>query len=107
MLLIADQSRDPQYYQKLQLVTATSLAVKSGSAEIVLPIGADIRFWPMPSVQARVHLPPKVLITSNPGNKDIGSLDWLIRKYAVTVLPSVESLKVLRGRQSHAAGPSQ
>jgi CHAT domain-containing protein len=54
---------------------------------------------------ALTSLPPHVLITSDPGNKDLGSLDWLIRKYAVTVLPSVASLKVLRGHQSVVAAP--
>jgi CHAT domain-containing protein len=48
---------------------------------------------------ALTSLPPHVFITSDPSNKDLGSLDWLIRKYAVTVLPSVASLKVLRGKQ--------
>lgn len=54
---------------------------------------------------ALTSLPPQVLITSDPSNKDLGSLDWLIRKYAVTILPSVESLKVLRGQQSVVAAP--
>jgi CHAT domain-containing protein/Tfp pilus assembly protein PilF len=54
---------------------------------------------------ALTSLPPHVLITSDPGNKDFVSLDWLVRKYAVTVLPSVASLKVLRGQQSVAAAP--
>ena len=47
---------------------------------------------------ALTSLPPQVLITSDPGGKDLVSLDWLIRKYAVTVLPSIASLKILRGQ---------
>jgi hypothetical protein len=44
-----------------------------------------------------------VLIISDPNGKDFASLDWLVRKYAVTVLPSVASLKSLRGEQSTVA----
>jgi CHAT domain-containing protein len=54
---------------------------------------------------ALTSLPPHILITSDPSNKDLPSLDWLIRKYAVTVLPSVASLKVLRGQQVVVAAP--
>ena len=52
---------------------------------------------------ALTSLPPQVLITTDPDGKDGSSLDWLIRKYAVTVLPSVASLKVLRGEESIVA----
>ena len=53
---------------------------------------------------ALTSLPPQVLITSDPGDKDdLVSLDWLIRKYAVTVLPSIASLKILRGEKSTVA----
>ena len=52
---------------------------------------------------ALTSLPPQVLITSDPEGKDLASLDWLIRKYAITVLPSVASLKVLRGAKSIVA----
>ena len=45
---------------------------------------------------ALTSLPPQVLITSDPGGKDLASVDWLVRKYAITVLPSVASLKILR-----------
>ena len=52
---------------------------------------------------ALTSLPPQVLITSDPNGKDFASLDWLIRKYAVTVLPSIASLKILRGEKSTVA----
>jgi CHAT domain-containing protein len=52
---------------------------------------------------ALTSLPPQVLITSEPGDKDLVSLDWLIRKYAVTVLPSIASLKILRGGKTTVA----
>ena len=44
-----------------------------------------------------------MLITSDPAGKDLVSVDWLIRKYSVTVLPSVASLKILRGDKSTIA----
>ena len=52
---------------------------------------------------ALTSLPPQVLITSDPDGKDLNSVDWLIRKYAITVLPSMASLKVLRGEKSIVA----
>ena len=42
---------------------------------------------------ALTSLPPQVLITSDPDGKNLNSVDWLVRKYAVTVLPSIASLK--------------
>jgi CHAT domain-containing protein len=47
---------------------------------------------------ALTSLPPQLLVERNPTGKDLKSVDWLIRSYAVTVLPSIESLKVLRGK---------
>jgi CHAT domain-containing protein/Tfp pilus assembly protein PilF len=52
---------------------------------------------------ALTSLPPQVLITTEPKGKDFASLDWLVRKYAVTVLPSIASLKVLRDEKSTVA----
>ena len=52
---------------------------------------------------ALTSLPPQVLITSDPSNKDLASLDWLIRKYAITVLPLIASLKILRDQITVAA----
>ena len=52
---------------------------------------------------ALTSLPPQVLITSDPDGKDLASVDWLVRKYAVTVLPSIASLKMLRGENSIVA----
>ena len=47
-------------------------------------------------------LPPSLLVTKEPrapvlGGADYKSVPWLIRRYAVTVLPSASSLKSLRG----------
>jgi tetratricopeptide (TPR) repeat protein len=49
---------------------------------------------------ALTSLPPQVLITSEPGDKDFASLDWLVRKYAITIFPSVASLKTLSAEKS-------
>jgi hypothetical protein len=43
---------------------------------------------------ALTSLPPHALMTRDP--RDLASVDWLARGYAVTVLPSAASLKVLR-----------
>jgi CHAT domain-containing protein len=45
---------------------------------------------------ALTSLPPQVLITTDPKGKDLASVDWIVRKYAITVLPSTASLKILR-----------
>jgi CHAT domain-containing protein/Flp pilus assembly protein TadD len=48
-------------------------------------------------------LPPMVLVTNDPTGKALKDVDWLIRAHAVTVLPSVTSLKVLRGKSAVAS----
>jgi CHAT domain-containing protein len=52
---------------------------------------------------ALTSLPPQVLVTSDPAGKDLKSLDWLIRRHAIAILPSVYSLKVLRGGKARVA----
>ena len=47
-------------------------------------------------------LPPQLLVTRDPTGKELKDVDWLIRTHAVTVLPSVASLKVLRGKSTVA-----
>jgi CHAT domain-containing protein len=51
---------------------------------------------------ALTSLPPQLLVTRDPAGKALKDVDWLIRSHAVTVLPSVESLKVLRGKSAMA-----
>jgi CHAT domain-containing protein/Tfp pilus assembly protein PilF len=53
---------------------------------------------------ALTSLPPQVLITRDPAGKGLASADWLIRKDAITVLPSAASLKVLRAKSAAVAG---
>ncbi|MFY9894662.1 MAG: tetratricopeptide repeat protein [Xanthobacteraceae bacterium] len=52
---------------------------------------------------ALTSLPLQVLVVSDPVGKALKDVDWLIRSHAVTVLPSVESL---RGKSAVAAAPS-
>jgi CHAT domain-containing protein/Tfp pilus assembly protein PilF len=53
---------------------------------------------------ALTSLPPQLLVANDPSGKALKELDWLIRSHAVTVLPSVASLKILRsGSQASSA----
>ncbi len=45
---------------------------------------------------ALTSLPPALLVTRDPAGKQLKDVDWLIRSYAITILPSVSSLKILR-----------
>jgi CHAT domain-containing protein len=45
---------------------------------------------------ALTSLPPQLLVTSDPSGKKLKEVDWLIRSHAITILPSVSSLKILR-----------
>ena len=54
---------------------------------------------------ALTSLPPQLLVTRDPTGKGLKDVDWLIRSHAVTVLPSVESLKVLRGKSAITDAP--
>jgi CHAT domain-containing protein len=51
---------------------------------------------------ALTSLPPQLLVTRDPAGKALKDVDWLIRSHAVTVLPSIASLKVLRGKSAVA-----
>ena len=52
---------------------------------------------------ALTALPPQVLVTADPAGKTLKSYDWLLRHYAVTVLPSVASLKILASTSARSA----
>jgi CHAT domain-containing protein len=53
---------------------------------------------------ALTSLPPQLLLTKDPRGKSLKEMDWLVRSHAVTVLPSVASLKILRsGSQTSSA----
>jgi CHAT domain-containing protein/tetratricopeptide (TPR) repeat protein len=46
---------------------------------------------------ALTSLPPQLLMSKDPSGKKLKEVDWLVRSHAITILPSVASLKVLRG----------
>jgi CHAT domain-containing protein/Tfp pilus assembly protein PilF len=48
-------------------------------------------------------LPFQLLVTKDPSKKPLKDVDWLVRSYAVTNLPSVTSLKTLRSTASHSS----
>lgn len=52
---------------------------------------------------ALLSLPPQVFVTSDPAGKPLGKVQWIIRSHAVTLLPSLASLKVLRIKVDTAA----
>jgi len=52
---------------------------------------------------AFTSLPPQLLVTQDPTGKDLKEIDWLVRSYAVTILPSVMSLQVMRRESSASA----
>jgi len=56
---------------------------------------------------ALTSLPPHLLVTKDPTGKQLKDVDWFVRSHAITILPSVTSLRVLRGvgRASSAARP--
>src|ERR1700683_3279757 len=58
--------------------------------------------WSLVVNGALTSLPPQLLITRDPAGKELRDVDWLLRTHAVTVLPSVGSLKVLRGKSAMA-----
>jgi CHAT domain-containing protein/Tfp pilus assembly protein PilF len=47
---------------------------------------------------ALTSLPPALLASKDPSAKSLKEVDWLVRSHAITILPSVASLKVLRSR---------
>jgi tetratricopeptide (TPR) repeat protein len=45
---------------------------------------------------ALTSLPPQLLVSNDPSGKSLKEVHWLIRSHAITILPSVASLKILR-----------
>jgi CHAT domain-containing protein/Tfp pilus assembly protein PilF len=56
---------------------------------------------------ALTSLPPQILVTSDPIGKSLRDVNWLIRDHAITILPSVASLKVLRGKTASGSGTAK
>jgi CHAT domain-containing protein len=53
---------------------------------------------------AFTSLPLQLLVTKDPNGKPLRDTDWLVRSYAITNLPSVASLKILRSTASRRSG---
>jgi CHAT domain-containing protein/tetratricopeptide (TPR) repeat protein len=73
--------------------------------EILAPAEDMLRGKPRLSLVltgALTSLPPQLLVTRDPAGKALKDVDWLVRTHAVTVLPSIASLKVLRGKSAVA-----
>ena len=73
--------------------------------KLLAPVEDMLRGKPRLSIVlngALTSLPPQLLVTRDPTGKALKDVDWLLRTHAVTVLPSVASLKVLRGKSAVA-----
>jgi CHAT domain-containing protein/Tfp pilus assembly protein PilF len=54
---------------------------------------------------ALTSIPFGVLVTSDPSGKSLKDTDWLIKSYAVTVIPSIYSLKTMRAQGGISSAP--
>ena len=73
--------------------------------KILAPVEDMLRGTPRLSIVltgALTSLPPQLLVTRDPTGKTLKDVDWLLRTHAVTVLPSIASFKVLRGKSAVA-----
>ena len=77
---------DAELFYKLYQSTFRAIADKIGSKRRLSFITNG----------ALTSLPPQLLITSDPTGKTLKDQDWLVRSYAITVLPTVASLQILR-----------
>jgi CHAT domain-containing protein/Tfp pilus assembly protein PilF len=71
--------------------------------EILAPVEDTFRAKPRLSFVlngALTSLPLQLLVTRDPAGKALANVDWLVRTHAITVLPSVASLRVLRGKSA-------
>jgi CHAT domain-containing protein len=49
---------------------------------------------------ALTSLPPGLLVTKDPSGKQLKNVEWFVRSHAITIIPSIASLKVLRARRA-------
>jgi CHAT domain-containing protein/Tfp pilus assembly protein PilF len=54
---------------------------------------------------ALTSIPLQLLITSDPSGKALKNVDWLVKSIAVTVIPSIYSLKTMRMQKSQSTAP--
>lgn len=61
--------------------------------------------WSVVTNGALASLPLHLLVTKDPGDKQYKDIDWLVRSHAITMWPSVASMKVLRGKTLVSLAP--
>ncbi|WP_081494397.1 tetratricopeptide repeat protein [Bradyrhizobium genomosp. III] len=54
---------------------------------------------------ALTSIPPQLLVRRDPTGKPLTEVDWLVRAVAITVIPSVYSLKTMRAQRQNSAAP--
>ena len=89
----ADKPFDPQLAFKIYQTTFGAFADRIASKKRLSVVTNG----------ALTSLPPALLVTKDPSGKDLKDVDWLIRSYAITILPSVPSLKILRAATTAAS----
>jgi CHAT domain-containing protein len=54
---------------------------------------------------ALTAIPLQLLVTSDPKGKALKEVDWLVKSYAITVIPSIYSLKTMRAQKPPSTAP--
>jgi CHAT domain-containing protein len=54
---------------------------------------------------ALTSIPLQLLITSDPTGKALKDVDWLVKSVAVTIVPSIYSLKTMRAQKAQSTAP--
>src|SRR5262249_39368469 len=54
---------------------------------------------------ALTAIPLQLLVTSDPVGKALKDVDWLVKSYAITVIPSIYSLKTMRAQNPQSTAP--
>lgn len=56
---------------------------------------------------ALTSIPFSLLVTANPAGKRLSEVDWLIKSHAITVIPSIFSLKAMRSASRKSTAPNE
>lgn len=54
---------------------------------------------------ALTSIPLQVLVTSDPKDKSLRDVDWLVKSVAITIIPSIYSLKTMRTQKPQSTAP--
>jgi CHAT domain-containing protein len=55
---------------------------------------------------ALTSIPLQLLIAKDPAGKALKDVDWLVKSYAITVIPSIFSLKTMRAQKPQSTAPN-